>query len=92
MERFRVKKRLRVPYHVQGYIFFFSRRYKSLPKEKRDRIRAHCKDCGGEHWRALLEYMTTDAGAVEICGRYFISQSTLERVAERYFTEWPKGL
>lgn len=92
MERFRLKKRIRVPYHVQGYVFFLSQRYKNLPKWKRERILLHCKECGGEHWRALLAFVTTDAGAVEICRRYYISESTLERVVARYYEEWPEDL
>ena len=87
-----MKKGVRVPYHQQGYIYFLSRRFKMLSKSKRERIEAHTKAVAGEYWRALLAFVTTDAGAVEICGRFYLSESTLERVVARYYEEWPEDL
>ncbi|MBQ8893413.1 MAG: hypothetical protein IJ043_03285 [Clostridia bacterium] len=92
MEKFRVKRRLKVPYHTQGYIYFVSRNYKKLPKEKRERIEANCRRSGGEHWQALFEFVTKDTGAVEICRKYFISAATLERAVQRYYEEFPGDL
>ena len=41
---------------------------------------------------AIRESVTTDAGAVEICQKYFISQSTLERMVRKYYVAFANEL
>ena len=89
---FRFKKAIPVDYDTQGYIYFLSKRYTSLPLAVRRRIEDICRKAGGEHHRALLEFVTTDAGAVSVCTRYYLSQSTLERAVRRYYMEFEKQL
>lgn len=92
MEKFRYKKSIRLPYHRQGYIYFISRRYKDLPKAKREKIEAHCRRVGREYWAALFEFVTSDAGGVAICTRNYISESTLQRVVKQYYEEFPTDI
>ncbi len=89
---FRFKKGIGIPYEQQGYIYFISRKYKKLPKIKREKIEAHCRAVGGPYWRALFEFVTTDAGQVAVCMRHYLSTSTLERLVKRYYQEFPKDI
>lgn len=87
---FRYKKAIPVDYDTQGYIYFLSKRYAALPAAQRRRVETVSKIAGGEHHRAVLEFVTTDAGAAMICAKYFLSQSTLERAVRRYYMEFEK--
>ena len=89
---FRFKKAIPVDYDAQGYIYFLSKRYKDLPAAAKRRIEGICRTAGGEHHQALLEFVTTDAGAVAVCCRYYISQSTLERIVRKYYIAFAKSL
>lgn len=83
--RFRFKRSIPVDYETQGYIYFTSRRYRELDRQKQEQIRRLCREAGGEHAEALFAFVTTDAGGVEICGRFFLSESTLERAVKKYY-------
>lgn len=89
---FRFKRGIPVDYDLQGYIFFYSRRYRRLPLKDRRRIEGLCMEAGGEHYQALLEFVTTDSGAVAVCTKHYISQSTLERAVRRYYLAFEKLL
>lgn len=90
--RFRFKRGIPVDYDQQGYIYFTSRRYKQLTRKQQEKIRSLCREAGGEHAEALFEFVTTDSGAVEVCSRYYISESTLERVVKKYYLAFQKNL
>lgn len=89
---FRFKKAIPVDYDTQGYIYFLSKRYHCLPAPAKRRIEGLCRTAGGEHHQALLEFVTTDAGADSVCARHYLSQSTLERAVRRYYLEFEKQL
>lgn len=89
---FRPKKSLQLSYERQGYIYFTSKNYKSLPKEKRQRIEDLCLKAGGEYHKALFEYVTTDASVTKICLSHHIEESTLYRMQRRYYMNFPKVL
>ena len=82
---FRFKRSVPVSYDRQGYIYFASRLFRDLPEEQRREILDLCRECGGEHSAALLEFVTTDATATEICIKHNVSRSTLERAVRRYY-------
>lgn len=90
--RFRFKRGIPVDYDQQGYIYFTSRRYKQLTRKQQEKIRSLCREAGGEHAEALFEFVTTDSGAVEVCARFYISESTLERVVKKYYLAFQKNL
>lgn len=89
---FRYKKGIGVSYNRQGYIYFASRMYRELPVGKRKKLEALCDQCGGENSRALLDFVTTDAGADVVCDRHYLSRSTLHRMVRRYYREFPETL
>lgn len=90
---FRVKRSIpEVSYDDQGYIYFYSRRYNRLPERDRRRIERLCREAGGEHHKALLEFVTTAAGAVAVCTKHYLSQSTLERCVRKYYLLFEKIL
>lgn len=89
---FRPKTSLPLSYERQGYIYFTSKQYKALPKEKRERIDKLCLEAGGEYYKALLEYVTTDTSVTKICLTYHIDDNTLNRILRRYYMKFPKVL
>lgn len=89
---FRYKKSVGGSYARQGYIYFASLRYRELPERRQETIRQLCRECGGEYADALLEFVTTDRGAVAVCVEHHLSQSTLERAVRRYYQEFPAYL
>lgn len=86
---YRYKKSVGGSYARQGYIYFASLRYRELPRRRQETIRRLCQECGGEYADALLEFVTTEHGAVAVCMAHHLSQSTLERAVRRYYQEFP---
>lgn len=82
---FRVKKSVPLSYEHQGYIYFTSRLCRELPLEQQRCIQNLCAEAGGEHYQALFEFVTTDAGAAAVCRKHFLSESTLERIVRKYY-------
>lgn len=89
---FRFKSGADVSYNKQGYIYFVSRRYRELPEAGQKEILNLCIQHGGEYYKALFEYVTTDAGAVAITRRHFISKPTLYRIVKAYYEGFPDWL
>lgn len=92
MAKFRAKRGIHVSYSRQGYIYFVSRNYDQLPKGQQEKLRALCREAGGEYERALFEFVTTDNGAESVCMKYFLSRSTLERAVRKYYESFPDRL
>ena len=83
---FRYKKSAAsVSYNRQGYIYFYSLLYDELPEAARRHIEAVAAEAGGEYAEAVLRYVTTDDGAVKICEKHKLDQSTLHRAVARYY-------
>ena len=89
---FRYKKGIPLSYSRQGYIYFTSRSYKRLTEEQKAAIRDLCRKAGGQHERALFEFVTTDATATAVCQRHYIGESTLRRAVSRYYMSFPSTL
>ena len=65
---FRYKKSVPVSYERQGYIYFSSLLYREMPEKAQRKILNLCMECGGgDYYRALFEFVTTDANATYIC-------------------------
>lgn len=90
---FRVKKSIpEVSYDDQGYIYFFSKRYRRLSQREKRMIEGLCMEAGGEHYQALLEFVTTGAGITSVCTKHFVSESTLQRAVRRYYIGFAKRI
>ena len=90
---FKYKKSIPLSYSRQGYIYFTSRRYAELTEEQQKQIRRLCREAGGQHWRALFDFVTTDAAATSVCMRHYIaSPTTLYRAVQRYYMNFPSAL
>ena len=89
---FRYKPSIHVSYERQGYIHFVSLHCHELPQKAQKKIRQLCQDVGGDHAPALLEYVTTNAGADAVCKKHFLSCSTLDRAVRRYYEKFPRRL
>lgn len=93
MGTFRCKRTIPLPYHRQGYIYFASRSYKRLPEAQQATIRKLCREAGAGYEEALLEFVTTDTPATEICRRHYIgSHTTLYKMVRRYYMSFPSAL
>lgn len=88
MTKFRYNPRLGVPYHRQGYIFFTARTYPDQQKWVREKVLRICRVCGGEHWKALFEFVTTDAAPAAVCAKFFIDRATLFRAVRAYYRKF----
>lgn len=89
---YRYKRGVNADYNRQGYIYFLSRQYAKLSREKQAEILRLCREAGGEYARALFEFVTTDTTAAAICMRHYISKATLYRTVKKYYEEFPKEL
>ena len=89
---FRYKPAVRVGYARQGYIYFKSLIYNDLNPEEKRRIMLLCKESGGEYYRALFEFVTTQDGTTVICLRHYIGKTTLFRMVKRYYENFPRDL
>lgn len=86
---FRIKRGLRLTEAQQAYIWALSRLYTGLPPEWQREIRKQCKKSAGDYAQALLEFVTTDKTATEICMRHYMGRSTLYRCVKRYYENFP---
>ena len=89
---FRFKAGIKVSYKRQGYIYFTSLRYEELSDEKQRRIRQLCRECGGQHSKALFTAVTTETSIDLICDSNYISRETLKRMKKAYYEKFPKEL
>ena len=89
---FRFKAGINVPYARQGYIYFTSLRYTELHEDKQRKIRQLCKECGGQHSKALFTAVTTETPVDLICNRCYLSKSTLNRMLREYYKRFPPEL
>lgn len=89
MTRFKYRRGIRRSYVEQGRIFFACRNYGKLSRREQQQIEALIHQVGGEYANALREYLLTDAGWVEVCQKWYISDRTLQRVVKRFYEFWP---
>ena len=89
MQMYKYKRGVQVEYNKQGYIYFVSRMYKTLPSRMQDMIDELCRRCGGEHSKALFEFVTTDCTATSVCLKNYVSKSTLYRIVKSYYEAFP---
>lgn len=89
---FRYKPGIGVPYEQQGLIYFTSLLYAEQPERVKNRINALCRECGGDHWEALFEFVTGTETATEICRRHYVGRSTLYRSVQRYYQRFAKSM
>lgn len=83
--QFRYKEKIPLPYDVQGYIFFYCKRYKHLTSAEQKKIRECCQEVAGQYHTAVLKFVTSNMGAETICRKYYLGQSTLERCVQRFY-------
>ena len=79
-------------YERQGYIYFKSRRYSDLCEDEQRKIVDLCIKSGGENYKALFEFVTSDATATQVSMKYYIGKATLYRMVKRYYESFPDEL
>ena len=89
---FRYRSSIGVSYNRQGYIYFVSQQYGELSEKAQKKILNLCIQCGGEYYKALFEFVTTDRAATEISMRHYISCETLYRLVRKYYESFPKSI
>ena len=88
----RYMKSVPLNYERQKYIRSKSLHYNELPEKEQAEIRRLCRECGGEHCGALMEFVTTDANAEAVCARHYLGKSTLYRRVRMYYQNFPMEL
>lgn len=89
---FRYKRGVKISYNKQGYVHFVSKRYAVLQGNKQKTILEMCIQHGGEHWRALFEYITTDVSAEEVTQRHGITKPILYAMMRKYYKNFPEWI
>jgi len=79
---------VRKSYAEQGLIFFTCLSYSSQPKNIQEKICRLCQTAGGEYESALFEYLTTSADWLDVTMRYHLSDRTLERCQNKFYSLW----
>lgn len=87
-EAFRKSPRVSKSYSEQGEIYFICRNYERQTAKTKEHIDALIRHAGGDYAPALKAYLTTDIGYQETCDKYYISQSTLDRIKRRFYESW----
>jgi hypothetical protein len=83
---------VKLPYDVQGLIYFTAKNYKRQPQEVQERILRLCERAGGDNAEALFVLLTTHRSVQQILMQYHIgSQTTLDRAVRRYYELWEDG-
>ena len=62
--------------------------YKKQPPMVKRKIDRLIDSVGGGNAPALREYMTTDADFRYVCSHFYISDSTLDRLRKRFYSQW----
>lgn len=89
-KRFHVLNIASVSQERQGLIFYICRCYPDLPKAKRDKLDELYRRIGGANEAALRAVMETDDSFTKICIEHYIaSETTLKRMRQRFYLEFP---
>jgi len=77
------------PHREQGLIHFTCINYDKQPKVVQEKIRRLCRECGGEHEKALFELMTREnVSAQWLAQAYHVDDSTLYRRRKLFYERW----
>lgn len=93
-QKFKYMRALCLSYEEQGECFFTCKRFEQLDRIEQDRIRRICAACGaGDDAKrcAIFTFMTTGISFRECCMRYYISDSTLDRLRRKFYELWKVG-
>lgn len=85
---FKKLRGVRLPEEKQGLIRYTCLNYANANKGTREKIERLCKNCGGEHWRALFEVMTTRRSITSIALAHYVGESTLYRLRKEFYEAW----
>ena len=85
---FKKIRSLNMSYKKQGYIYFTCLNYQNLSDQQQREILNLCLKAGGEHYGALFELVTSDIGVRKAASKHYISESTLHRIRNKFYSEW----
>lgn len=93
-QKFKFMRTVGLSYEEQGECYFTCQRYAKLDRIERERIESICRSvsAGDDVKRqAILAYMTTRISWRETCARFYVSDSTLDRLRRRFYELWKAG-
>ena len=77
------------PGREQGLIYYTCLNYDKQPKETQEKIRRLCRECGGEHEKALFEMLTRENVSVFwLEQEYHVHNTTLYRRRKQFYEQW----
>ena len=90
---FRKLRGVRLPYNVQGLIYFTCATYRQQDQKTKAKIREICDSVGGEYAGALFDVLTKAGqySVEQIAMDYYISPETLYRLRRKFYETWSLG-
>ena len=90
---FRKLRGVRLPYNVQGLIYFTCANYQQQDAATKRKIRGLCFEIGGEYAGALFDVLTKAGqySVEQIAMDYYISPETLYRLRRKFYETWSLG-
>ena len=86
---FKKRRGIKLPYNVQGLIYFTCMNIRSLPIEKQTRILNLCYEVAGEHGEALYTMLTDDTKNIHgVAMQYYISESQLYAYRRKFYEKF----
>lgn len=85
---FKKLRGVRLPEEKQGLIRYTCLNYAAASRRTRDKIERLCRECGGEHERALFAVMTTKRSITSIALEHYVGERTLYRMRRDFYEAW----
>lgn len=86
---FKKRRGINVPYNKQGLIYFVCLDFKNQPRKVQEKILRLCEEIGGDEYKkALFEFVTTDASAVKVSLKHYLSEGTLYVLRKKFYEAW----
>lgn len=86
--RYRQGTRFGLSHKRQSLIYFLCINSAELPPEVLHKITNLCYSCGGEHYQALFQAVTTEDTNLSVALAFYLSEPTLSRLVKRFYQQW----
>lgn len=87
---FRKLRGVALPEEKQGLIRYTCLTYQEQPRWVREKIDRLCRECGGEHAKALHAVLCTRESMTAIAMRHHVSESVLYERRKAFYESWYK--
>lgn len=85
---FKKLRGVKLPEWKQGLIHYTCLNIGEQPQRLQRRFERLCVECGGAHWRALRELLTSERSVTGIALEHHVSEGALYRARGRFYERW----